>query len=170
MQQRAFHAQKSSCACLPHVLDGQQPLPPGPQEAWLHFCFWLCSVTCHPHFLLSPECVTLFQLCHPVLLYKRAPSPCLWVQLLQPGKDALQSAGPAASRFYTINTLWGSSLHQRLHHVVCRNSLGTLSYSHHLGKFLYQLELSCVRLFMTPWTAAHQAPLSMEFFQARILE
>ena len=30
--------------------------------------------------------------------------------------------------------------------------------------------LSCVRLFGTPWTVSHQAPLSMEFFQARILE
>ena len=29
---------------------------------------------------------------------------------------------------------------------------------------------SCVRLFVIPWTAAHQAPLSMGFFQARILE
>ena len=25
--------------------------------------------------------------------------------------------------------------------------------------------LSCVRLFATPWTVAHQAPLSMEFFR-----
>ena len=25
--------------------------------------------------------------------------------------------------------------------------------------------LSLVRLFVTPWTAAHQAPLSMEFFR-----
>ena len=30
--------------------------------------------------------------------------------------------------------------------------------------------LSCVRLFGTPWTVAHQPPLSMEFFQAGILE
>ena len=30
--------------------------------------------------------------------------------------------------------------------------------------------LSCVRLFATPWTIACQAPLSMGFFQARILE
>ena len=28
---------------------------------------------------------------------------------------------------------------------------------------------SCIRLFATPWTVAHQAPLSMEL-QARILE
>ena len=30
--------------------------------------------------------------------------------------------------------------------------------------------LSCVRLFLTPWTAARQAPLSMGILQARILE
>ena len=30
--------------------------------------------------------------------------------------------------------------------------------------------LSRVRLLATPWTAAHQAPLSMGFFQARVLE
>ena len=30
--------------------------------------------------------------------------------------------------------------------------------------------LSCVQLSATPWTAALQAPLSMEYFQARILE
>ena len=30
--------------------------------------------------------------------------------------------------------------------------------------------LSRVRLLVTPWTAAHQAPLSMGFFQAGVLE
>ena len=30
--------------------------------------------------------------------------------------------------------------------------------------------LSCVRLFVTPRTVAHQAPPSMGFFQARMLE
>ena len=30
--------------------------------------------------------------------------------------------------------------------------------------------LSCVQLFATPWTVDHQAPLSMEILQARILE
>ena len=29
---------------------------------------------------------------------------------------------------------------------------------------------SCVRLFVTPWTVAHPAPLSMGIIQARILE
>ena len=32
------------------------------------------------------------------------------------------------------------------------------------------LSFSHVRLFATPWTGAHQAPLSMEILQARILE
>ena len=30
--------------------------------------------------------------------------------------------------------------------------------------------LSCVQLCATPWTIAHQAPLSMGILQARILE
>ena len=30
--------------------------------------------------------------------------------------------------------------------------------------------LSCVQLFVTPWTVAHQAPLSMGILQASILE
>ena len=30
--------------------------------------------------------------------------------------------------------------------------------------------LSCVQLFVTPWTVAHQAPLSMGILQAKILE
>ena len=30
--------------------------------------------------------------------------------------------------------------------------------------------LSRVRILATPWTAAYQAPLSMGFFQARVLE
>ena len=31
-------------------------------------------------------------------------------------------------------------------------------------------EVSRVRLLAIPWTAAYQAPLSMEFSQARVLE
>ena len=30
--------------------------------------------------------------------------------------------------------------------------------------------LSCVQLFVTPWTLTRQAPMSMGFFQARMLE
>ena len=36
--------------------------------------------------------------------------------------------------------------------------------------WVHAQSLSRVQLFATPWTVAHQAPLSMEFFQARILE
>ena len=35
---------------------------------------------------------------------------------------------------------------------------------------LYAESLSHVRLFATPWTVAHQAPLSVGILQARILE
>ena len=34
---------------------------------------------------------------------------------------------------------------------------------------VYELSLSRVWLFVTPWTVAHQAPLSMGIFQAGIL-
>ena len=35
---------------------------------------------------------------------------------------------------------------------------------------LYYFSLSCVQLFVTPWTVARQTPLSMGMLQARILE
>ena len=41
--------------------------------------------------------------------------------------------------------------------------------NHHL-KYILALLLSRVQLFVTPWTVAHQAPLSMGIFQTRILE
>ena len=34
---------------------------------------------------------------------------------------------------------------------------------------MYVSSLSSVRLFVTPWTVAFEAPLSMRIFQARIL-
>ena len=39
-----------------------------------------------------------------------------------------------------------------------------------LGWVCVGKSLSCARLFVIPWTVARQAPLSMGFFQARILE
>ena len=37
--------------------------------------------------------------------------------------------------------------------------------------YVYDVQLlSCVQLFVTPWTLTRQAPLSMGFFQARMLE
>ena len=50
----------------------------------------------------------------------------------------------------------------------CRQILYHLSQQH--KPQLHALSLSHVRLFATPWTAAHQAPLSMGILQARILE
>ena len=47
---------------------------------------------------------------------------------------------------------------------------GAISFSN-AGKWKVKVKsLSCVLLCVTPWTAAHQAPLSMGFFQARVLE
>ena len=51
----------------------------------------------------------------------------------------------------------------------------TTTFSGSLTDFLESpvqplLSLSCVWLFVTPWTVAHQAPLAMEILQARILE
>ena len=39
-----------------------------------------------------------------------------------------------------------------------------------IAKMCYAKLLSCVRLFEKPWAVAHQAPLSLGIFQARILE
>ena len=40
----------------------------------------------------------------------------------------------------------------------------------YLSLRLYAYSLSCVRLLVTPWTIARQAPLSMGILQARVLE
>ena len=44
--------------------------------------------------------------------------------------------------------------------VLTRNFMGSCILSH----------FSCVQLFVTPWTVARQAPLSMKILQASILE
>ena len=38
----------------------------------------------------------------------------------------------------------------------------TLSEQQNTKKLIVVKSLSCVRLFVTPWTVAHRAPLSME--------
>ena len=71
-------------------------------------------------------------------------------------------------------------------HLSPSGSLGVLSYDTSLPKYLvsllmqqyniskhficYAQSISRVRLFVTPWTATHQVPLSMEILQPRILE
>ena len=51
--------------------------------------------------------------------------------------------------------------------VIISQSIG--KSNHHL-KYILALSLSCVQLFVTPWTVAHQSPLSMGIIQTRILE
>ena len=43
---------------------------------------------------------------------------------------------------------------------VCVDCVSTLHWQHRLSQFSSIQSLSCVRLFATPWTAAHQASLS----------
>ena len=43
------------------------------------------------------------------------------------------------------------------------NQIFLFQISHYLHYVKVKL-LSCVRLFVTPWTVAYQAPMSMEFF------
>ena len=38
------------------------------------------------------------------------------------------------------------------------------------GAIAFSESLSCVQLFATPWTVAHQAPLPMQILQARVSE
>ena len=47
----------------------------------------------------------------------------------------------------------------------CANVVGSEKF--YTGKVK---SLSCVRLFVNPWTVARQVPLSMGILQARILE
>ena len=49
-------------------------------------------------------------------------------------------------------------------------NLNFTAYSYHSILLCYTELLSGVQLTATPWTAARQAPLSMKFSQARILE
>ena len=65
--------------------------------------------------------------------------------------------------------LWGSILFLSFTSIIYITSTfqmiflfrGTFSFP--LKKWIYAQSFSCVRLFVTPWTVAHQAPLSMEF-------
>ena len=49
-------------------------------------------------------------------------------------------------------------------------SVVVVHYRAHIGSLVHACMLSCVWLFVTPWTVACQAPLSVWILQARILE
>ena len=63
---------------------------------------------------------------------------------------------------------WNPEEHSHLRSRQRRNLLGNLKKC--LLFPVHRWMLSCVQLFATPWTIAHQAPLSMEFSRQRILE
>ena len=49
-------------------------------------------------------------------------------------------------------------------------NLSTSNQYHYKCMYACISHFSCVQLFVTPWTVAHQAPLSVGILQARILE
>ena len=49
------------------------------------------------------------------------------------------------------------------YYVVCQTLILILLFTLYLIPIVKVKSLSCVQLFVTPWTVAHQAPLSMEF-------
>ena len=61
-----------------------------------------------------------------------------------------------------------ASLSPNLHVLTNPEALRNLSFGISIEASRHRL--SSVRLFVIPWTVAHQAPISMGIFQARILE
>ena len=86
------------------------------------------------------------------------------------------------SLFYSKFTNLSVNLIQKHPHKNLRNDVWPHTWTPCLAKSTHKINytplhrvlcaqsLSHVRLFATPWTAAHQAPLSMGILQARILE
>ena len=54
-------------------------------------------------------------------------------------------------------------------HIDCLTIQFNANYLYY-ALFMWPSHFSCVQLFVTLWTVAHEAPLSMGFIQARILE
>ena len=105
-----------------------------------HFPFWL-----HPY--LNPLTHLTADLC---AFYASPNSPSVWVALPPDASSclALSLSAPWSVVMFLVRSCswWGFSV------------LSRVRLSHH------------VRLFATPWTVVHQAPLSMGILQERILE
>ena len=59
--------------------------------------------------------------------------------------------------------------HCILGYLLCKNKQISLSFFP-LLMFFTGCVLSCITVFVAPWTVAHQAPLSMEFSRQEYLE
>ena len=59
--------------------------------------------------------------------------------------------------------------HCILGYLLCKNKQISLSFFP-LFMFFTGCVLSCITVFVAPWTVAHQAPLSMEFSRQEYLE
>ena len=70
--------------------------------------------------------------------------------------------------FFLVIQVWAAVFSRFIAFMHLRNRINTLC-----GMFVCRAVLSCfshVQIFVTPWTVAHQAPLSTGILQARILE
>ena len=104
---------------------------------------------------------------HLKQLYKVQPGPTftslgLWVRTIK------------TQRVKTFNLLWNQHYDWYEVEKLILETFLTFSYEkYEMLVFLIiimTVKISHVQLFSTPWTAARQAPLSMEFFMQRILE
>ena len=75
----------------------------------------------------------------------------------------------------SVTPLWGAAVH-KVTHLICISGISVDSFRL-LLKDLHPREsdrqvtkFNLVRLFVTPWTVVHHAPLSMEILQTKILE
>lgn len=108
---REHFTPRNQLRCLPHVLNGQQlPSLLGPRKP-ASILLLHCPVTCHPHFLLSPECVSPVPAPPPASSStKVAPSPCLGFSCHAPQARMRYSLQVLQLLDSTLLTFLGSSL------------------------------------------------------------
>ena len=113
-------------------------------------------IACFLIFLIAKFCINSSQcsfLSPPVPTSTSTVSPCLFLS--------------STNEAHAPVSILGSNKHSSIT-ILLKVSL---SYIHFLSLHMYCAQsLSCIQLFETPWTVAHQAPLSIEILQARILE
>ena len=93
--------------------------------------------------------------------------------LVQQNTAGAPDLGPGVSPHspYFWPWTWGISFQPLTTPALCSwNAMKTKDHQILQLKCQWCAVLSCIWLFATPWTVAHQAPLSMGILQARILE
>ena len=93
------------------------------------------------------------------------PSPVSWSVLKPPCTSQLLLLLSRVSRVRLCSTIDGSPPGSSVPRILQARTLGwvAISFSSAWKWKMKAKSFSCVRLFLTPWTAAYQAPLSMGF-------